>query len=98
MTDWKELWPVEPLPEATLKRMVARAVAHPQLLPWPQVVAQTVERALSDWRYGLGYKMMAAAACLLLGLGIGLSERTSTDVTGLAFAHSGVESSLEGLQ
>jgi hypothetical protein len=44
---------------------------------------------LSEWRYGLAYKLAAAAACVALGLGIGLNfEPREHDVLGLAFMSS----------
>ncbi len=66
--------------------MIRQAMAQPQLLPWPQAAAAALERALSDWRYGLAYKLAAAAACVALGLGIGLSvEPRDHDAADLAF-------------
>ena len=89
MTDLKDQWPVEPLSAATTTRMIARATAAPQLLPWPQTMATAVERALSDWRYAMPYKLAAAAACVVLGLGIGLNlSQGDHDVTGLGFMSS----------
>ena len=89
MTDLKDLWPVSPLTEAAKARLIARAVAAPQLLPWPQAARTIVERALSEWRYGLAYKLAAAVACVALGLGIGLNfEPREHDVLGLAFMSS----------
>jgi len=89
MTDLKDLWPVEP-PSATAKaRMIARATATAQLLPWPQAMASALERALSEWRYAMPYKLAAAAACVALGLGIGLNlTQGDHDVTGLGFMSS----------
>lgn len=89
MTDLKDFWPVAPLSEAAKARMIAHAAAAPQLLPWPQAAAATLVRALSEWRYGLAYKLAAAAACIALGLGIGLNfEPREHDVLGLAFMSS----------
>jgi len=95
-TDPKELWPVAPLSAAAKARMIARATAAPQVLPWPQTAAVAVERALSDWRYGLAYKLAGAAACIALGLGIGLNlAPPEHDVAGLAFMNSAAASSME---
>ena len=92
MTDLKDIWPVEPLSEAAKTRLIAQAIARPQVLPWPQTIVTAIERALSDWRYGLAYKMACAAACVVTGLGIGLSvEPRDHDVTGMAFMSSSVE-------
>ena len=87
MTDPKELWPIEPLSDATTARMINRALAAPQLLPWPQALGAAVERALSDWRYAMPYKLAAAAACVALGLGIGLNVQPhDVDAAGVAFS------------
>jgi len=89
MTDLKDQWPVAPLSDAAKARMIAHAVAAPQLRPWPQAATAALERALSEWRYGLAYKLAAAAACIALGLGIGLNlEPREHDVLGLAFMSS----------
>ena len=89
MTDLKDLWPVEPLSEAAKARIIARASAVPQLLPWPQAIISALERALSEWRYAMPYKLAAAAACVALGLGIGLNlSQGDHDVTGLGFMSS----------
>ena len=89
MTDLKDHWPIEPLSEAAKARMIARATAAPQLLPWPRAAALALERALSEWRYAMPYKLAAAAACVALGLGIGLNvTQGDHDVTGLGFMSS----------
>ncbi len=92
MTDLKDLWPVVPLSEAAKTRMIKRALAAPQLLPWPLAAAAALERALSDWRYAMPYKLAAACACVALGLGIGFNlEPRDHDVAGLAFMSSAGE-------
>jgi len=89
MTDLKDLWPVAPLSEAAKTRMIERALAAPQLLPWPLAAAAALERALSEWRYAMPYKLAAAVACVVLGLGIGLNlSQGDHDVTGLGFMSS----------
>ncbi len=86
MTDLKDLWLVAPLSEAAKTRMIERALAAPQLLPWPLAAAAALERALSEWRYGLAYKLAGAAACVALGLGIGFTLAPNDhDVAGMAF-------------
>jgi len=94
--DPKDLWPVAPLSDAAIARMIKRATAAPQLLPWPRAVAAAAERALSDWRYGLAYKLAAAAACIALGLFMGLNLAPADhDVANLAFMNSATASSME---
>jgi hypothetical protein len=86
MIDLNDQWPIEPLSEAAKTRLIRRAMASTQLLPWPQAVLAAVERGLSEWRYGMPYKVAAAITCVVLGLGIGLSvEPRDHDITGLAF-------------
>lgn len=92
----RDLWKVAPLSDAARARLIARAAGEPQLLPWPQAAAAGLERALSEWRYGLAYKLAAACACVALGLGIGLHvERHDHDVTGLAFLNANTVSAGE---
>lgn len=96
MSDMKDLWPVEPLSEATKARMIKRAAAGPQLKPWPQMIALAVEQALSDWRYGLAYKLAGACACVALGLGIGFNITPNEhDLAGTAFMTSTMPSATE---
>ena len=91
MSDLKDLWPIAPLSETAKARMIARATAQPQLRPWPQTLGLAVERALSEWRYGLAYKLAGAAACVALGLGLGFSLAPGEhDVAGVAFMNSTV--------
>ncbi len=96
MNDLKDQWPIEPLSEAAKTRIIARATAQPQLMPWPRMLGQAVERALSEWRYGLTYKLAGAAACIALGLGIGFTLAPNEhDVAGTAFMTSTVPSTAE---
>ncbi len=96
MSDLKDLWPIEPLPEATRKRLISEATRAPQLTPWPQAIVEAFERALSEWRYGLTYKLAGAMACVALGLSIGFSiEPRDHDVAGLAFMTSTTASTAE---
>jgi hypothetical protein len=96
MSDLKDLWPVEPLSGAAKQRMIARAIATQQLRPWPQTIGDAVARALSEWRYGLAYKLAGAMACVALGLGIGFNlEPHEHDVAGLAFMTSSTAAGAE---
>ena len=96
MTDLKELWPVEPLSEAAKARLIKRATAAPQIPPWPQTIGVAIERALSEWRYGLAYKLAGATACVALGLGMGFNiEPRDHDVAGMAFMNSTIASAGE---
>ena len=96
MNDLKDLWPIEPLSEAAKARMIRQATAAPQLRPWPQAIGQAVERALSEWRYGLAYKLAGAAACVALGLSLGFNLAPNEhDVAGTAFMTSGAPASME---
>lgn len=96
MSDLKDQWPIQPLSEAAKARLIKRATAGPQLKPWPQMIGLAVERALSEWRYGLAYKLAGAAACVALGLGIGFNlVPNEHDVAGTAFMTSTLPSSAE---
>jgi hypothetical protein len=87
---WPDHWPVEPLSVAAKARIIARATAGPQLPSWPKAIAAALERALSEWRYGMPYKLAGAAACIALGLGLGLNMEPphDHDVAGLAFMNA----------
>jgi len=92
----KDVWPVEPLSESAKRRLIGEAIRGPQLQPWPQAIAEAVERALSEWRYGLAYKLAGATACITLGLGIGFNlEPHDHDIAGLALMTSTNASSAE---
>ena len=75
------LWQVSPPSNTAQERMIDLAMTQQQRRPW----TYQIEQALTDWRYGLTYKIAAAAACLVLGLGAGLiSSPPASDVAGLA--------------
>jgi hypothetical protein len=66
-------WSV-PGPRAGLSdRIVAGVMARPSMAT---VVRLEVRRSLTEWRYGLGYKVAALAACLLIGVGVSMGLHT----------------------
>ncbi len=96
MSDMKDLWPIAPLSETAMTRMLKQATAAAQLRPWPQTIGLAIERALSEWRYGLAYKLAGAAACVALGLGIGFNLASNEhDLAGTAFMTSMAPSTTE---
>ncbi|MBP2160867.1 MULTISPECIES: hypothetical protein [Asticcacaulis] len=64
-------WQVPGMAPAAADRMLSGALTLPQVRPWPERLMDELTRGLSDWRYGLGYKLAAGMACLLLGFGMG---------------------------
>jgi hypothetical protein len=78
-------WQVPGMDPDTAGRLMAAAMAQPQRRPWPTVLKDELTRGLSNWRYGLGYKLAAGAACLLLGFGLGdAPAQTPVNVAGVA--------------
>ena len=50
-----------------------------------RVLMDELTRGLSNWRYGLGYKLAAGMACVLLGFGLGdASVQPPVSVAGIA--------------
>jgi hypothetical protein len=77
-------WIVPALDDAHSDRMIAHALGQPQQRPW--------QRALTEWRYAIGYKLAALAGCaalgLGLGLGIGMAAGETLDIAGVALMTS----------
>jgi len=66
-----------PAPDDDLAdRLIAQALSGPRQKPW--------QRALTEWRYALGYKLAAAGACAALGLGIGIAAAEPLDIAAMA--------------
>jgi len=78
-------WQVPGMDPAAADRMLRGAMAHPQTRPWAEALMNQLTRGLSDWRYGLGYKLAAGMACLLLGFGLGSAPSDApVNVAGVA--------------
>ena len=60
------------LAEKIIRSATALPQEQPLLLKWRCFL----ERALSDWQYGLSYKMASFALCAMLGLGIGVYQQS----------------------
>jgi hypothetical protein len=95
--EWKSRlawWRIEP-PEAGLAdRIVARAVAQPQDLPFGIWLRQVLMAGFSEWRVGLQVKVASLTLCAVLGFSIGLyqaSDPVDVEVAGVAFGESSFE-------
>ena len=78
-------WQVPGMAPDTADRLLSGVMAQGQLRPWPEMLRDELTRGLSHWRYGLGYKLAAGAACLLLGFGLGNTPTdTPVNVAGVA--------------
>lgn len=77
-------WTIAPLDNAVRDRLLAMALQTPQARPFWRGLGAEIEHALSDWRYGLGYKLAAGAACLVLGMGIGWNSAEPMNVADVA--------------
>lgn len=87
-------WQVVPLAGDVSDRLIAAALSHPQIVPWPQRLGRELEQTLTDWKYGMGYKLAAAAACLVLGLGLGIGlEQPTVSIAGIALMSEGMTAS-----
>lgn len=74
-------WDVSPPDAATQTRLINTALTTPQIVPWfrrswfrrswLRRLARECELAFTHWTYALPYKVGAAAACLMLGAGLG---------------------------
>ncbi|MFH1159186.1 MAG: hypothetical protein V1721_09970 [Pseudomonadota bacterium] len=64
------------VPPELAERIVCSATALPQEQPLRLKWRNFLERALSDWQYGLSCKMASFAVCAMLGLGIGMYQQS----------------------
>jgi len=84
--DQLNLWRV-PAPTPALADRIAREAMQPRR--WRKVWYEEATRTLTEWRYGLIYKAVALAACLLIGFGVsyslGESARHDAEIEELAF-------------
>ncbi len=87
-------WQVNPLDAATADRLIDGAMSRPQIRSWPQRLAHEIELGLTNLTYGIGYKLAAAAACLMLGAGLGGDlEQPASSVAGIALMLEGMTAS-----
>lgn len=78
-------WTVAAPDDATRDRVIALAMRRPQVTQWRRRLAREIEHGLTDWRYGLAYKVVAAAACLMIGIGASLAIAPPVSVANVAF-------------
>ena len=78
-------WQVPGMDPAAAARILSTATSQPQARPWSERLMDELTRGLSNWRYGLGYKLAAGMACVLLGFGLGdASVQPPVSVAGIA--------------
>lgn len=64
-------WRLQP-PTADLARQIAAAASvHAQRRPFTRRLAESIERLLTEWRYGLAVKAGALAVCVIVGFAVG---------------------------
>jgi hypothetical protein len=97
LKDKLKCWRLEPLLPDLSAQIVARAVQHKQITPWVTRLSRTVETALSDWSYGLSYKMasviLISATGLTLGIAAPQADSETIDIVSLALGIEQVEGS-----
>ena len=85
------------VPPGLAEKIICSATAFPQEQPLCLKWRYFLEEALSDWQYGLSYKMASFTMCAILGLGIGMyqqSERyiaeeySSLDIAAVSFVEN----------
>jgi hypothetical protein len=82
-------WRIEGPPADLGARIAAEASRHAQQSPFGQRLAESLERLLTEWRYGLAVKAGALAVCVLVGFAVGQlgdsSAGSELDVVAIAF-------------
>ena len=79
-------WKLDPPPPGLADNIARRATAHRQDYPVGRRLLAVMERAFTDWRYGLRYKAAAVAACALAGIIMGQLPATPAEVDLVALA------------
>ena len=64
------------VPHGLAERIICSAAALPQERSLRMKWSHFLEEALSDWQYGLSYKMASFTMCAILGLGIGMYQQS----------------------
>ncbi|HVO47886.1 MAG TPA: hypothetical protein VMT29_16300 [Steroidobacteraceae bacterium] len=85
-------WRAVPPPVDLAARIAQRATALPQRKPWGTRILAAAERALTEWRYGLVYKLATLALCAAFGFAAGTYRAESVDIVALAFGAGAGES------
>jgi hypothetical protein len=92
-----QAWQVKPPPADVARCIAAEASRHVQQRSLGQRVGVTLERMLTEWRYGLAVKAGALAVCVIVGFAVGQLHNSSVgaelDVVAIAF---GQQDGLEG--
>lgn len=87
-------WQVATLDGETADRLIGAAMARPQTRSWLHRLAHEIELSLTQWSYGIGYKLAAAAGCLMLGAGLGGDlDQPAASIAGIALMLEGMTAS-----
>ncbi len=86
-------WRIEPTDSYAVAQITACAVRLPQRQPFVTIVQNTVIAALSDWKFGMTYKLAGFAICAIIGFGVGLQQNyqpneATFDITTIAFGQA----------
>ncbi len=83
-------WRIEGAPVGLARRIAGEATRRPQRQPWSNRLRRSMERSLTEWRYGLALKAGTLAMCVLAGLAVGHlrspAPERQPDVVAIAFA------------
>lgn len=74
-------WKVNPPAENLADRLWRNAVALPQQRPWHWHLERAIERSLTEWHYGLSYKLTGIACFALIGFFSASQEQPLTIAT-----------------
>lgn len=88
-------WQIEEPSADLANRIATHALQHKQIIPFSIRLSRALEAALTDWTYGLAYKMASIALIACIGVTIGLAspqpESLSIDIVPLALGTEDVE-------
>lgn len=88
-------WQVEPTDSYAVSQIVLQATKLQQKEPVFTKIQNALVNALSDWQFGLTYKLASFAVCAVIGFGIGVKQIPednnvpSADIAAIAFGQMG---------
>jgi hypothetical protein len=84
-----QAWQVKPPPADLAQRIAAEASRHAQQRTLGHRLAESLERLLTEWGYGLPVKAGALAVCVIVGFTVGQLHDSNAgaelDVVAIAF-------------